>query len=189
MPWSPMEVSRYWQRWIGHVALYVPPLCIILLVDRRLHQSGLTYIRLHAASYSCCFRFYVLFWNVLPGSYFWRLQLQHHGELTAVCVAAVSHWVAHCLKRLSFGLIQLQSHLVEVYLEPWLAVVEWWGWWSRREVGCPEDSIVSYNSKWNGWQPTCTFNSFWIRLCIAALCIVAGDSNSPAICSKSVRWS
>jgi len=42
-------------------------------------------------------------------------------------------------------------------------------------------------SKWNEWLPTCTFNSRWIRLHIAALHIAAGDSNSPAICSKSVQ--
>jgi len=187
MPWSTTEVSCYRQRWIGHVALYIPQLCIILLVDRHLHRYGLTHIRSHAASYCCCFWIYVLFSNVHPGSYFRWLQLESRGELTGVCVAAVSHWVMHCLKRLSLGSIRLQSHLVEVFLEPWLAVVEWWGRWSRKEVGSPEDYIVSYKSKWNEWQPTCTFNSSWIRLRIAALCIAAGDSNGSAICSKSVR--
>jgi len=56
-----------------------------------------------------------------------------------------------------------------------------------KKVGSPEEDRVSYKSTWNEWQPTCTFNSSWIRLCIAALCIAAGDSNSPGICSKLVR--
>jgi len=55
-----------------------------------------------------------------------------------------------------------------------------------KEVGSPEDYIVSYKSKWNEWQPTCIFNSSWIRLCIAALRIAARDSNGPPISSKSV---
>jgi len=130
---------------------------------------------------------WLLYSNVHPGSYFWWLQLQRRGEQAGVCIAAVSHWVAHCLKCLSFCLIRLQLHLVEVFLEPCLAVVECWGRWSRNGVGSPEDFIVSYKSKWNEWQPTCTLVSRWIRLCIAALRIAAGDSNSPAICSKSVR--
>jgi len=187
MPWSTMEVSRSGQWWIGHEALYVPQLCVILLVDRRLHGYKLTHIRSHAASHLCWFQFYVLFSNARLGSYFWWLQLQCRGELTGVCVAAVAHWVAHCLKSLSLGSIRLQSHLVEVFLEPWLAIVEWWGRWSWKKVGSPEEDRVSYKSTWNEWQPTCTFNSSWIRLCIAALCIAAGDSNSPGICSKLVR--
>jgi len=133
------------------------------------------------------FCFYLLFSNVHRGSYFRWLQLERRGSLTDVCGAAVSGWVAHCSKRLSFGSIWRQSDLVGVFLEPWLAVVEWWGRWSWKEVGSPEEYIVSYKSKWNEWQPTCTFNSSWIWLCIAALRIAAGDSNSPAICSKSVR--
>jgi len=48
-------------------------------------------------------------------------------------------------------------------------------------VGSPEDYIVTYKLKCNEWQPTCTFNSSWILLRIAA-----GDSNGPLICSKSV---
>jgi len=84
------------------------------------------------------------------------------GELTVVCVATVSHWVGHCLKQLLFGSIRLQSHLVEVYLEPWLDVVEWWGRWLWKEGGSPEEDIVSYKSKWNEWQLTCTFISSWI---------------------------
>jgi len=125
---------------------------------------------------------------VCPGLYFRRLQLQRRGELTGVCIAAASQWVAHCLKPLLFSSTLPQWPLVEVFLEPWLAVVEWWGRWSRKEVGSPEDYIVSHKSKWNKWQPTCTFNSSWIRLCIAALRIAAGHSNSTAICCKSVRY-
>jgi len=187
MPWWTIEVSRYRQRWIGHIALHHPQWCVMLLVDRCLQWYWLTHIRPHAAAYSCCFRLYVLPLNVRPGSYCLLLQLQHRGELTGVCVAAVSHWVVHCLKCLSFGSIRLQSHLVEVFLEPWLTVVEWWGRWFQKEVATPEDYVVSYKSKWNEWQPTCTINASWIRLRIAASRIAAGDSNGPAICSKSVR--
>jgi len=116
------------------------------------------------------------------------LQMQRRAELPSVCVAGGSHWVAHWLKRLGFGSILLLSHLVEVYLEPWPAIVECRGRWSWNEVGSPEGYIVSYKSKWNEWQPTCTVNSSLIRRCIAALHITAGDSNSPEICSKSVRY-
>jgi len=78
----------------------------------------------HACSCSCCFWFYVKFINVCPGTCFRLLQLQCHSGLTGVCFAAVFHRVAHRLKRLLFGSIQLQSHLVEVFLESWLVVVE-----------------------------------------------------------------
>jgi len=124
---------------------------------------------------------------VHPGSYVRWLQLQCRGGLTGVCIAAESHQVAHWLKHLSLGSIRLQSHMVQVCLGTWLAVVEWWGRWSRKEVGSPEHSIVSYKSKWNEWQPTCTINSSWILLRIGAQRIAAGDSNSHAICSKLVR--
>ena len=161
-----MEVSRYRQRFISLLACYVPQLCITLSVDRRLHRCGLTHIASHASSYCCWFRFYLLFLIVHPGSYFLWQQLQHRGGLTCVCVAAVSHWVAHCVNHLSFSSIRLQSHLVEVFLEPSLAVVEWWRRWSRNEVGCPEEYIIRFKSKCNEWQPTCTFNwsGIWQRM-------------------------
>ena len=53
-------------------------------------------------------------------------------------------------------------------------------------MGSSEDDIVRYKTKCNEWQPTCSFNSSWILLRIAALRIAAGDSNGLAICSKSV---
>jgi len=186
-PWSTMEVSCFGQRQIGHVALYLPQQCVILLVDRHLHRCGLTHIRSHAASDSCCVRISVPFSNVRPGSYFQWLQSHRHGEWIGICVAGVSHQGAHHFKRLSLCSIRLQSHLVEVFLEPLLAVVEWWGRWLRKEVGSPEDYTVCYKSRWNEWQPTFTFNASWIQLCIVALRIAAGDSNVPAICSKLVR--
>ena len=189
MHWSTMEVSRYEPRWIGQVALYVPLLCVIMLLDLGLHYYGLSHIGSCAASYCwslVCFRFHVLFSNVHPGSYFWWIQLQRRGELTGVCVADMFYRVAHFLKSLLFGSIRLQSHLVEVFLESWLAVVEWWGRWWRKEVGNPEDYLVSYKSNWNEWQPTCTFNSSRIRLHIAALRQAEGDSNGPAMCNQSV---
>ena len=133
-----------------------------------------------------CFLFLLLpvlrtFLNVRPGSWFRWLQLQRRSWLTGVCVAAESRQGAHCMKHLSFGSIQPQSHLEEVFREIWLAVVEVWGRWLRTEVGSAEDYIVSYKSKWNEWLPTCTFNSSWILRCIAA-----GDCNGHAI---SVSWS
>jgi len=183
-----MVVSRYGQWWIGHLALYRPQLCIILLVHCGLHWYGLAHIRLHTASYTFCFQFQVLLFKVRAGSYSWWLQLQRRGQLTGVWITAVSHRVARCFKRLLFGSIRLRSHLVEVFLEPCLAVMEWWGRWSRKEVGSPEDYIVSYKSKWNKLQPTCTIDSSWFWLRIAALRIAAGDPNGPAIGSKSIRW-
>jgi hypothetical protein len=63
-----------------------------------------------------------LFLNVRPGSYCWWLQLQHRGGLTGVCVAAVARQVAHCVKRMMFSSIRLESHLEDVFQEPWLVV-------------------------------------------------------------------
>ena len=187
MHWPTMEVPACRRWYMCHEALCVPQLCVTLFIDRRLHQYGLSHIRSHAASYSCCFRLYVLFLNKCPGSYFKWLQLELRGALTGVCVAAGSHRVAHWLKCLMFSSIRLQSHLFEEFLDPWLVVVEWWGTWSRKEVECPEEYTVSYKLKWNECQPTCTWNSSWIRLRIAALHIAEGDPNSPTIVSKSVQ--
>jgi hypothetical protein len=61
---------------------------------------------------------------VCAGPYFQWLQLQHRGGLTDVCVAAVYQPEGHSLKRLSFGLIRIQSLQVEIFVEPQLAVVE-----------------------------------------------------------------
>ena len=125
MPSTTMEVSHYGQRSIDQVALHVLQLGVMLLVDRCLHRFGLIHIRSHAASHCCCLQFYTVFLYVRPGSCFWWLQLQHWSGLTGVCGAAVSHRVAHRLSRLLFGSIRLQLYLVEVFLEPSLAVVEW----------------------------------------------------------------
>jgi hypothetical protein len=111
--------------------------------------------------------------------------LPSRGGLPGGCVAAVCCQVALCLKRLSFGMIRLQFHLGEVFLEPWLAVVEMWGRRSQKEVGSAEDYIVSYKSKWNEWQPTCMLNSSRILLRIVALHIAARDSNGRAISVSS----
>jgi hypothetical protein len=114
--------------------------------------------------------------------------LQCRGGLPGVGVAAVSCRVAHCLIRLSFNLIWLQSHPLELCSEPWHDVVERWGRWLWKEVGSAEDYIVSYKSKWNERLPTFTFNSCGILLGIGALSITEGDSNSRAIYSKSTRY-
>jgi hypothetical protein len=181
MPLSTMEVYPYGTGSIGHIALYVPQLCDIFIVGHRLNWYGLTHVRSHAASYSSCIQFYVPFENVCSGSYFQWLQLQHRTRLTGVCVAAVSRCVVHCIKRLSFGSIRLQSHLGEVFLGSWLAGVETWRRWSRKEVGSAEDYIVSYKSKWNEWQPTYMFHSSSILLRIGTLSEATGDSNGRAI--------
>jgi len=41
--------------------------------------------------------------------------LLRRGELTGLWVAVVSHRVAHCLERLTFGSIWLQSHLLKYF--------------------------------------------------------------------------
>jgi hypothetical protein len=158
----------------------------MLFVDRCLHRYGLTHIPSHAPTDACFFPFFIPFLNVCPGIYFWLQQLYSFGGLTCVCITAVSHWVAHWLRRLSFGMIRPQKHLVEVFLEAWLPVVERSGGWSWKEVGSLEDYIVSYKSKCNECQPTGSFNSSQILLGIGVLCTAAGDSNGAAICSKSV---
>jgi hypothetical protein len=43
--------------------------------------------------------------------------LQRGGGLIGVCIAGVSHQVAHWLMHLLFSSIQLQSHLGDVFLE------------------------------------------------------------------------
>ena len=50
MPWWTMEVSHSGPQKIGHVALYIHQLYIILLVDSHLPRYGCTHIQLHAAS-------------------------------------------------------------------------------------------------------------------------------------------
>jgi hypothetical protein len=61
---------------------------------------------------------------VSPGPYFRWLQLQRRGVLTGVYVAAVSQPGAHWMKPPSFGLIRIESHRAEVFVEPRLAIVE-----------------------------------------------------------------
>jgi hypothetical protein len=96
----------------------------MLSVDRLLYRYGATDIRLHAAAYYCCVRFYVLFLNLRPWPYFRWLQLQCHGVLTGVWVAAVSQPGAHWMKRPSFGSIRIELHQADMFVEPWLAIVE-----------------------------------------------------------------
>jgi len=56
--------------------------------------------------------------------YFWWLQLQRCGGLTGVWVAAVSQAGAHSMKRPSCGLIRIQSHRADMFVEPRIGVVE-----------------------------------------------------------------
>jgi hypothetical protein len=62
--------------------------------------------------------------NVRLGPYFWWQQLPRRSGLTGMCVAAVSRPGAHWMKCPSFGLDRIESHQAEVFVEPWLAVVE-----------------------------------------------------------------
>jgi len=86
MPWSTMEICRYKKRYIGYVALYVPQLCVIFSADHRWHRYGLTHIRSHAASYSCCFRCYVHFFKCASWVMF------------SVATIAASRWTNWCLR-------------------------------------------------------------------------------------------
>ena len=51
-----------------------------------------------------------------PGSYFWWLHWQHRSRITGICVIAVCQRVTHQMKRLSIGLIEIRSHLAEVFV-------------------------------------------------------------------------
>jgi hypothetical protein len=117
MPWSTMAISHYGQRYIGHIALCLQWLLYILIVNRHLHRYGVTQHRLHVASYSCSVQFYLPFLNVPPESYCRWLQWKCHGELTGFCIAGVSQLVVHWMKPLSFCLVQIQSHLAEVFVK------------------------------------------------------------------------
>jgi hypothetical protein len=168
MPWLTMEICRYRKRKIGHSALYIPLLCIMFLVSLRLHRYALNHIRSHASSTTCCVQFNVPFFNVSAGWYVRCLHLEQCGGLTGVYIAAVSRQVAHSVKSLTLSLIRRTLHIEEVFQEAWLAVVETWGRWSRKDVGSAEDFILCSKYKWNEWEPTCMFNSKWILLHIAA---------------------
>ena len=118
---STMQVWHCRQSSIGHRALYVYQLCMILFVHRLLHRYGPTRIRLHGAAYYCSVRFYVLFPTCIMGR---CLELEHRIRPTGVCIAGVSEWGADFMKRPLSGSIQIQFLWAEVFVEPWLAVVE-----------------------------------------------------------------
>jgi len=94
MPLSTMEVSCHGQQWIGHAALNIPQLCVILLVDGHLHGYGLTHIRSHAASDFCPFQCWLLFSNVRPGSYLLTTIFKCASRVIfSVATIAASWWV------------------------------------------------------------------------------------------------
>jgi hypothetical protein len=124
MPLSTMEVCHCGPGSLGHGNMYVPQPYILLSVDHLLHRSGATHVQLHAGSYYYWVWFNIRFWNVRPGPNFGWLQLQRRGGLTGVCIAAVSQLGSHSMKRLSFGLIQNESHLTEGFVKQWVLVVE-----------------------------------------------------------------
>jgi hypothetical protein len=51
-----------------------------------------------------------------------------------------------------------------------LLIVKRRGRWWLNEVGSPEKYIVSFKSKWNEWQPTCRYTTWYILLHIATGC-------------------
>ena len=124
MPWSTMEVSHYCRLEIGHAALYVHKLRVILLVDGSLPCFDYTYIRTRAPSRSCFFRFYGQFSTVRPGPCFRWLHLQHRGELSGVCVVVGSQRVTYWKKRPSFYSILFHAQLAEVFVDPGFAAVD-----------------------------------------------------------------
>jgi len=95
MPGSAMDVSHYGRLEISHAAFYIHQLNVISLVDGHLPRFDYTQIRSHAASCSCCFRFYTQFLTLRAGSWFRWLHLQCRGELTGVCVVVGSQRVAY----------------------------------------------------------------------------------------------
>jgi len=58
------------------------------------------------------------------------------------------------MKRLLIGSNGIHSHLAQVYVEAWLAVVEKVRKMIMKEVGSPEEYIVSFKSKQNEWEYT-----------------------------------
>jgi hypothetical protein len=52
------------------------------------------------------------------------VQLQCRGGLTGIGILAVTIPVAHLMKRPSFGSIRIEFHRAEVFVEPYLAMVE-----------------------------------------------------------------
>ena len=119
-----MEVAHYGWQYIGHVALYVLQLNVISLIDGRVPRYYDSYIRLHAAPYSCCFQFSGQFSTVHLGSYFRWLHLHHRGELCGVWAVVGSQRVASGMKCPLFCSILFHSHLAEVFVEPPFAAME-----------------------------------------------------------------
>jgi len=121
---STMVVCHSGQGWIGHGALYVHQLYIILLVDCLLHRYGATHTQSHAAANYCYIWFYVLFLIVAPVSYFQWLQFRHHRGLIGVCIATVTEPGEHSMKCPLFSSIRIESHWAGAFVTWWLAVVE-----------------------------------------------------------------
>jgi hypothetical protein len=96
----------------------VHQLYIILLVDHLLYRYEATHIQLHAAPCDCCVRDNIHCLNADQGPYFRWQEMQCRGGLTGVCVAAVSQPGAHWIKRPSFGSIEMESHLADMFVEP-----------------------------------------------------------------------
>jgi len=124
MCWSTKEVSHYTMLQIGHAAIYVQQLNIILYVDSGQPWYRCTHLWSHDAFYGCCFQFDGLFLTVGPGWYLGWLHSECCGGLSGVCVEDVPEWVAYWMKHLSFCSIVIHSYLVEVFLEAWFAGVE-----------------------------------------------------------------
>jgi len=138
-----MEVSSYGQQSMGHVALYIHPLYAIQLIDSHLPQYGNTHIHLRAAFYSCCYQCYGWFSNIHAGSYWWQLHWWHRGRLPGVCILAVCG--DGCIWQSACQLAWCESALTWLR---WLCIHDLLLWnrrarWQWKEVGSPEDCIVS----------------------------------------------
>ena len=107
-----------------NVALYAHLLYTIRLFDCSSTWYGNIHIKLHAASYSCCFWSHRWFLNVHPGSYVCWLYWQHRGVMTGVCVPAVCRCVMYPTRCPSFGSSLIWSPLDELYVYPWFGGVE-----------------------------------------------------------------
>jgi len=149
MPYSTMEISQSRLLNIGHMTIYIYTLCIIQSLHCHLPLYRFTLIVLHAASDSCCLPFYRPFQNVWLRSYLWSLHFLHRGGSTAICIVTVSPRAAHQMNCLLVGSIRIRSHLAEVFKVLWFAGVAMERNMMTKEMGSPEEYIVSFKSKRN----------------------------------------
>jgi len=194
---STMEVSHCWQRWIGHRALYIHQVYIVWLVYRLLYQYGATHIPLHTAAYYRYIRFYEWIWNVCSRPYFWCLRLQRRGALSSVYVGAVSQPGEHWRKRPSFGSIWIESHWVEVFVDPWVAVVEKvrkvttksgmaWGIYCKLQV-TRKSMMVNFHMLLKIY-PAAYCCAFWVIPMVPQFAVSRSDDVYFYVCRDRLNW-